>query len=121
MTCKHLNFSSSANYGASNKQGDNMDTWDPMDDDFACPTFNSYKNFDVLNAEHPSDKYVLKQKVHTPLILSNEFPAKCCAPAARNCAHKDVLRVRHRTAAESVGRLTGQDINLCAPIRAIPK
>ena len=66
MTCKHLNFSSSANYGASNKQGDNMDTWDPMDDDFACPTFNSYKNFDVLNAEHPSDKYVLKQKVHTP-------------------------------------------------------
>lgn len=38
------------------ESGENIDNWDPMDDDFACPTFNSYKTFDVLKAEHPSEK-----------------------------------------------------------------
>lgn len=37
---------------------DKIDSWNPMDDDFSCPTFNSYKNFDVLKAERPDEKYV---------------------------------------------------------------
>ena len=53
-----INFSSELNYqeAAHNEQAANIDNWDPMDDDFACPTFNSYKNFDVLSAERPSEK-----------------------------------------------------------------
>ena len=61
---EHWNFSSELpspmsiyNYQAGrNEQAANIDTWDPMDDDFACPAFNSYKDFDVLNAERPSEK-----------------------------------------------------------------
>jgi hypothetical protein len=52
-----LNFSSGPNHhGGDDHEVNNIDTWNPMDDDFACPAFNSYKNFDVLNAEHPSEK-----------------------------------------------------------------
>lgn len=32
-------------------KSENLPNWDPMSDDYSCPTFNCYKSFNVLASE----------------------------------------------------------------------
>ncbi|XP_028411536.1 uncharacterized protein LOC114534182 [Dendronephthya gigantea] len=48
------------------KKTDKIDSWNPMDEDFSCATFNSYKYFNVLKAELPGKKSPEKRLQQSP-------------------------------------------------------